>query len=140
MKRSRSPAHVSRRRFLARGAALIAAPLVVPARVLGAEGKRPPSEQIALGVIGYGNRCRVVHGHFMLFDEVRTVAASDCKAQQRAACKAAADKRHGNQDCRTFPDFRELLGQPGIDAVLIATGDRWHSPASILAAKAGNVV
>ena len=37
-------------------------------------------------------------------------------------------------------DFRELLARPDIDAVLIATGDRWHAPASILAAQAGKDV
>ncbi len=132
---------LSRRRFLRKAAgamgAAVVAPALVPARALGAGGKTPPSEQIGLGVIGYGNRCRVVLSHFMLFDQVRTLAVSDCKPQQRAACKATADKKYGNQDCRTFPDFRELLARSDIDAVLIATGDRWHSLASIHAAKAG---
>jgi predicted dehydrogenase len=39
-----------------------------------------------------------------------------------------------------FRDFRELLDRKDIDAVLIATGDRWHAPASILAAQAGKDV
>jgi predicted dehydrogenase len=73
----------------------------------------------------------------MLFDQVRCLAVSDCKAARRQAGKAAADKKYGNTDCATHDDFRELLARPDIDAVLIATGDRWHSPASILAAKAG---
>ena len=41
---------------------------------------------------------------------------------------------------RTAPpiaDFRELLARRDLDAVLIATGDRWHTPLSILAAKSG---
>ncbi|MFW6161184.1 MAG: Gfo/Idh/MocA family protein [Planctomycetota bacterium] len=128
---------VSRRRFLRTATAAAAAPLIVPARALGGEGKTPPSEQIGLGVIGYGNRCRRVLGHFMLFDEVRPLAVSDCKAKQRQACKARVDKHHGNKDCQTFPDFREMLARPEIDACLIATGDRWHSMASIYAARAG---
>ena len=37
----------------------------------------------------------------------------------------------------TYRDFREMLPRPDIDAVLIATGDRWHTLASIYAAKAG---
>ena len=39
-----------------------------------------------------------------------------------------------------YRDMFELLARPDIDAVLIATGDRWHAPASILAAKAGKDV
>lgn len=39
-----------------------------------------------------------------------------------------------------YRDFFELLAQPDIDAVLIATGDHWHALGSILAAKAGKDV
>ena len=44
------------------------------------------------------------------------------------------------QDCVLFRDYRELLARPDIDAVLVATGDRWHAPASIAAAQAGKDV
>ena len=49
-------------------------------------------------------------------------------------------EHYGNKDCVLFRDFRELLARKDIDAVLIATGDRWHAPASILAAQAGKDV
>jgi predicted dehydrogenase len=39
-----------------------------------------------------------------------------------------------------YRDFRELLGREDIDAVIVATGDRWHAAASMLAAKAGKDV
>ena len=39
-----------------------------------------------------------------------------------------------------YRDFRELLDREDIDAVLIATGDRWHAPMSMLAAQAGKDV
>ncbi len=48
-----------------------------------------------------------------------------------------ADEKYGNKDCAMYRDMFELLGRSDIDAVLIATGDHWHVPASILAAKAG---
>ena len=54
--------------------------------------------------------------------------------------KRLIDKHYGNKDCVLYRDFRELLARRDIDAVLIATGDRWHAPASILAAKAGKDV
>ena len=40
----------------------------------------------------------------------------------------------------TYRDFREMLPRGDIDAVLIATGDRWHTVASIMAAAAGKDV
>jgi hypothetical protein len=50
---------------------------------------------------------------------------------------AFLDQHYGKDDCFVYRDFREFLDRDDIDAVLIATGDRWHAEASILAAKAG---
>jgi predicted dehydrogenase len=47
------------------------------------------------------------------------------------------DLRYGNSDAREYHDHRELLARPDIDAVLVATGDRWHSLVSAAAARAG---
>ncbi|MDZ4851404.1 MAG: Gfo/Idh/MocA family oxidoreductase [Pirellulaceae bacterium] len=44
---------------------------------------------------------------------------------------------YGSSDCETLRDFRDLLARKDIDAVLIATGDRWHATASMMAADAG---
>ena len=68
------------------------------------------------------------------------VAICDVRANRRQAVKALADAKYGNQDCATYRDMFEVLARPDIDAVLIATGDRWHALASILAAKAGKDV
>jgi hypothetical protein len=68
---------------------------------------------------------------------VQFVAICDVRADRRQSVKATADAKYGNKDCAMYRDMFELLGRPDIDAVLIATGDRWHAPASILAAKAG---
>jgi predicted dehydrogenase len=51
-----------------------------------------------------------------------------------------ADAKYGNRDCATYRDMFDLLARPDIDAVLIATGDHWHSLGSILAMKAGKHV
>ncbi len=47
------------------------------------------------------------------------------------------DARYGNQDCTAYPDFRDLLARKDVDAVSIATGNRWHGLGSIYAARAG---
>ena len=71
---------------------------------------------------------------------MRCVAIAEVQARRRKAGKKLVDEHYGNSDCRVYRDFRELLGRKDIDAVLIATGDRWHARASILAAKAGKDV
>jgi len=130
---------LSRRSFLQRTAATgmaLTAPLVLSGRVFGRTAPAP-SERITLGVIGYGGRCAAILPHFMMFDDVQCLAVSDCRDERLTRAKQVVDARYGNQDCAAYADFRDLLARRDIDAVLIATGDRWHTPHSILAAKSG---
>jgi len=142
-KNSPSPRPLSRRSFLrqsslAAGAAL--APLIVPAHVLGRGGGVAPSNRITLAGIGIGPRGRMVLSSMITEHDVRYIATCDVQARMRASVKAMADEQYGNTDCAMYHDFRELLARPDLDAVLIATGDRWHALASMLAAKAGKDV
>lgn len=133
---------VSRRGFLRQSLVLGAvgsAPWIVPAHVLG-RGSVAPSDRITLGVIGIGPRCRWVLKAMLEFPDVRCVAIADVQASRRNEGKAIVDGHYGNQDCVVMRDFRDLLERKDIDAVLVATGDRWHAPASILAAEAGKDV
>ena len=79
-------------------------------------------------------------GNFLSQADCQVVAVCDLKTDQLDLAKAAVNKRYNNSDCRPYHDFRELLDRRDIDAVLIATGDRWHAAASMLAAKAGKDV
>lgn len=133
----------TRRRLLgglAAGAAVAAFPTIVPSRALGLDGAVAPSERITLGVIGIGPRCTYVLKSMLGLADVRCLAIADVQASRRDAGKALVDKHYGNADCRLHRDFRDLLGSKDIDAVLIATGDRWHAPAAMLAAEAGKDV
>lgn len=133
----------TRRAFLKRAGAAIGAslaPLIVPARVLGRGGGVAPSNRIVLGGIGLGNRGRQVLEVMMAEKDVQFIATCDVQAKQRASVKTMVDEAHGNKDCATYRDLRELLARPDIDAVIIATGDRWQALGGILAAKAGKDV
>ncbi len=101
---------------------------------------RSVNETIQLGVIGIGPRCTYDLKAMLPMTDVRCLAIADVQASRRDAGKQLVDTSYGNQDCQLYRDFRELLAQPEIDAVLIATGDRWHAAASILAAEAGKDV
>lgn len=133
----------SRRQFIrnaAASAAAISLPWIIPASALGKGAAAAPGERITLGVIGMGPRCTYVLPQMLGQPDVQCVAMADVQASRRDAAKAFVDKHYGNNDCVVYRDFRELLAREDIDAVLIATGDRWHAPASILAAKAGKDV
>ncbi len=137
MNRSRS---LPRRHFLQRTAAALAAPLVVPASVLGRAGAVAPNSRIVFGGMGIGNRARAILPNFLGFREVQWLAVSDSRAERLRSAKEFIDAHYRNTDCRAYPDFREMLAQRDIDAVLIATGNRWHGLGSIYAARAGKDV
>ena len=131
---------VSRRQFLKAtvpAGALASAPLIIPGSALGKNGALPASERIVLGGIGVGSRGGLVLSSFMSQPEIQFVAICDIRAERRDAIKTKADEKYGNKDCAKYSNIHEILARPDIDAVLIATGDRWHTTASILAARAG---
>jgi hypothetical protein len=134
---------LDRRRFLgaaaagAAASAAFAAPTIIPSSALGRDGAVPPSERVVVGGIGIGNRGTYDLGCFLEQKDVQFVAVCDVKQSRRTAVKKIADQHHGNQDCQTYRDFRELLDRSDIDAVLIATGPNWHGAAAMYAAKAG---
>jgi predicted dehydrogenase len=138
---SQSVTRIHRRGFLKRalsaGAAAAVAPTIIPSSALGRDGAVPPSERIVVGGIGIGNRGTYDLGCFLEQKDVQFVAVCDIKEVRRIAAKKKIDEHHGNSDCTTYRDFREVLDRPDIDAVLIATGPNWHATAAIYAAKAG---
>jgi predicted dehydrogenase len=131
----------TRRQFLGRAAAAAAvsamAPYVVRSSALGADGAVSPSERIVMGVIGLGGRGKDDLTAFLSNGDVQMVAVCDCDGKRRDAGKTVVDKHYDRMDCKPYREFQELLGRKDINAVLIATGDNWHSLAAIFAAKAG---
>jgi len=99
-----------------------------------------PSERITLGVIGFGPRCQHDLGCFLEEPDLQCLAICDVQSSRCQQARKLVDDQYGHHDCRVYRDFREMLARPDIDAVLIATGDRWHALASILAARAGKDV
>jgi predicted dehydrogenase len=122
---------------LSAGAAVIAAPQIIPSSALGRDGAVAPSERVTVGGIGIGNRGTYDLGCFLEQKDVQFLAVCDIKAARRNSVKKIADEKNGNQDCAMYRDFRELLDRNDIDAVLIATGPNWHCTAAMYAARAG---
>lgn len=132
--------NLNRRDFLKRSAAAaVAAPMIVPSHVLGL-GAVGPGEKIVLGGIGLGPRGSYDLSMILPQQDVRFVAICDVQRKRAEQIKQMADKHYGNQDCVIYSDMFELIGRADIDAILIATGDRWHALAALLAVKAGKDV
>lgn len=125
---------ISRRGLLQR------APMIIPASALGLAGATPPSDRITLGGLGIGSRGGRVLQSFLAQSDLQFLAICDVRNERREAIKSIADKKYGNSDCAMYSDQNELWARKDIDAVLIATGDRWHAPLSIMTGSAGKDV
>ncbi len=129
---------ISRRDILrAAGATAGAAafPAIITGPALGAPGVEPASERLRIGFIGVLNRgmqnMRPLMKH--------AVAVCDVDRNVLAAAKAAVDKANGG-DCQAYTDYRKLLENKEIDAVVISTPDHWHALQTIHACQAGKDV
>jgi predicted dehydrogenase len=118
--------------------AAMAAPMVVPARLFGANA---PSNQIAVGFIGTGG-----HGTdwnlpaYLKRKEARIVMVCDVDGFRMRKAKAIIDAHYDDESCAASKDFRDVLARKDIDTVMISTPDHWHTLISVLAARAGKDV
>ncbi len=102
-------------------------------RVLGA------NDRAQLGYIGLGNRGDQVHDGFLEWGDARTAAICDLKSSYLDLAEKKA-KDHGHDTPKRYADWRKLIEDKSLDAVVIATPDHWHALQMIAACDAGKDV
>lgn len=131
---------LSRRSFLRRSA-LIALPTILPASVFGFAKQVRPSNKITIGMIGVGDHGTGVNLRgFLGQPDAQVVAVCDVDAKRMNNARDMVNKQYGNQDCKTYRDFRDVIARDDIDAVMVSTPDHWHVPVSVMAMRAGKDV
>ena len=153
MSDTKTTSGVSRRSFLK--ASALALPLInagCRSFFTGAPRRPAPSARVNLAVIGCGTQGFANMGGFLQDKRVQVTTVCDPvlsagkysykseKTCGRQPAKKFVDDYYKNADCRMVADFREVLDDPTIDAVLIATPDHWHAIQSVMAMKAGKHV
>ena len=122
----------NRRQFLVdatgAGATLAAAPFFLPAQARGA------NDRPSYGLIGSGNRGRWLSRSFQ---KLGAQCAALCDVYEGNLALARAESPAG---VKTYVDHRELLAQPGLDFVVVATPDLHHAPMLYDALAAGKDV
>jgi predicted dehydrogenase len=131
-------------RTLAASAAAWGFPAIVPASVLGAAA---PSNRINIGAIGMG---RISRAHDLpgvwKHDVARVMAVCDLDSRRVEDAKRLVNsyytKRAGKpyDGVTAYGDYRELLANRDVDAVIISTPDHWHALIGIHAVEAGKDV
>jgi len=116
-------------------AALAAMPAYSRARILGA------NERINMGVIGVGGQgtyhVRDMAGRFSR-DNITCDAI--CDVYQRRIDNAVNLVASAGGHPTSTMEYRELIDSDGVDAILIATPDHWHTKIAIEAMEAGKDV
>jgi predicted dehydrogenase len=90
------------------------------------------NDRIRLGVIGTGNRGGDVMSVFQKESQVDVTALCDCYDRH---LNQALERTGGK--AKSYTDYRALLDDKNVDAVLIATPDQWHARMAIDACRAG---
>ena len=124
-------AGISRRNFVRVAAAGLAGTQLVP-RLLANEIKKP---LLRWGLIGTGHRAGKHIDAINLFSYMSIVAICDT-CDRRLKSSAG----HVGKAVRTYTDYRQLLADPEVDAVLICTPNLFHPDMVIDALRAGKYV
>jgi predicted dehydrogenase len=137
---------MKRRKFLGSSIAAttgaVILPTLIPASVMG---KNPPSDRIQIGQIGCG---RIARGHdigeTIRYDKARFVAVCDVDSKRLSDGKKLIEEHYAARSgtrkysgVKMYGDYREMLSDRSLDAVIISTPDHWHARPAIEAALAG---
>lgn len=140
---------MERRDFMKNSSAAIAGAIIVPTIVPSTVfGKNAPGNKINVAQIGFG-RIAMTHdlAETLKYDQARIIAVADLDSNRAAKGKQFIEdfysKKTGSKDAvnvKAYGDYREMLLNKDIDAVMISTPDHWHSQPAIEAALAGKDV
>ncbi|MBM4029378.1 MAG: Gfo/Idh/MocA family oxidoreductase [Planctomycetes bacterium] len=123
--------HTNRRQFLkGAGAAAMGLP---KARAAGA------NDRIILGMIGPGGHGSGLLKSFAAQKDVAVAYVCDADANRMSAAAKAVESATGKAP-QAQKDLRRIFDDRSVDAVIVATPDHWHAPATILACEAGKHV
>jgi len=119
-------------------------PTIVPASVFG---KNAPSNRINIGAIGTGriSRTHDLPGVWQ-YDNALVMAVCDLDSNRANDTKDLINRYYAKKTgkdydgVKVYTDYRELLLNKDIDAVLVSTPDHWHAPIVIHAVEAGKDV
>ncbi|MCL4218003.1 MAG: Gfo/Idh/MocA family oxidoreductase [Candidatus Hydrogenedentes bacterium] len=128
--------HATRRSFLKGSLGAAAALAALPA---GAGTGAAASDKIVVGIMGVGGRgCALLTS---LVKRSDVVIKYICDADTRCSGAATEIVMEGHEYRPAFvQDFRAILADPEVDALICSTSDRWHALATIMACQAGKDV
>jgi predicted dehydrogenase len=100
---------------------------------------RAASDKVIIGVMGLGGRGTALAKMFAGREDVEIAYLCDPDSRRLPQASQAITQAQGKQP-QTVQDFRRILDDKNVDALIIATPDHWHALGTILACQAGKDV
>ena len=130
---------VSRRQFLGKSAQNAAGMAAGMVGLSGAVTHAGPNERVSLGIVGIRQQGKKLAAKFAALPDVDVVSVCDVDSNLLAEASLAIGEVQGRTP-RRERDFRRLLDNPSIDAVVLATPAHWHATMTLMACAAGKDV
>ena len=128
---------MDRRDFLTASAGGLGAAAAVMAGTT--QAKADAGERVQVGVVGAGGRALALNRTFASNPNCDVVAIADLDPSRLPRAVEEVRARQGHAP-RTESDFRKLIDDPKIDALVVGTPDHWHAIPTILAIQSGKDV
>ncbi|MBI4659359.1 MAG: Gfo/Idh/MocA family oxidoreductase [Verrucomicrobia bacterium] len=118
-----------------------AAAVTTSTRVSRAEPvpKAPPNERLQVGCIGVGGRANYLVHAFAGLKEADVATICDIDSRRLASAENSVEKIQGRKP-KSETDFRKLIEDSKIDALVVGTPDHWHAIPTLLGCQAGKDV
>ncbi|MGF1585551.1 MAG: Gfo/Idh/MocA family protein [Bacteroidales bacterium] len=140
---------ITRRNFVKRTSLLSAGSLMMPTILPSSVfGKNAPSNKINIGMIGAGRQAikANLQNGFLKLDNCHVVAVNDVDGWRMRLAEGivndvySAQRDKNYKGVKSYGDYRDLIADVNVDAVMVSTTDHWHAPQGIAAAMAGKHV
>ena len=125
---------MKRRNFVTSSALAASAAACLPA------AKAAANDRIQVGMIGAKGRARGLNSICARNLEIDIVAIADVDLRNIPETLKMVTEIQGGKKPRTVQDFRHLIDDPKIDALVVGTPDHWHAIPTILGCLAGKDV
>src|SRR3989304_2899424 len=121
-----SKKEINRRNFIARGAAAAGLGAMIATGKSSLFGAVPPSDKVTVGFIGTGARAQQIMDSMILIPDFEIVNVCDAYTGRVERAISRCNKRP-----KPVKDYRQILADKSVDAVVIATPDHWHKQMAI---------
>ena len=132
---------MNRREFIKKSSKALSAmavvPFILPGTALGKDGSVAPSNRLQGAQLGCGGMGTGNMRGFLNFKEVQIVAVCDVDRKHAEQAKKYVDDKYGNNDCRIYNDYREMIEKENLDIISQALPDHWHAKSAVDCARKG---